>query len=458
FYSTTNQKDKALTEFQSLVSARPKDVSVKASLVETLLDLGRIDEAASLARTALKENPADPRLLLSNGRILIGEGKPQEAIDTLQSLTKADPTSAAGFYFLGVAQKAGGFSTTARSSFSRALELSPRMSQAAAAIASLDLEKGDHNQAMRQSDRAVETNPDLASGYVTRARAMIAQGNLREGELVLRDALKRDPVSLPALATLLNIAASQGRTADAVQQISGLLKQHPENAGLHFLQALGEFTLGDLDRSEAGVRQALAIDKKTPDAYTLLANIDFARGSIEKGKSDLRAAIAANPRKSANYVALGTQFEKEKNWEEARKLFEKAHEADASAPLICAELAFLYLEHGGDVNVAVSLAQTAKRTMPESPITSDALGWAYYKLGSTDLAINELKESARKVPDNAVYQYHLGMAYMTAHRFEAATGYLQRALRNGPNSLYAEDARAALKKMARAGGAGGPVL
>jgi cellulose synthase operon protein C len=96
---------------------------------------------------------------------------------------------------------------------------------------------------------------------------------------------------------------------------------------------------------------------------------------------------------------------------------------------VAAELAFLYLEHDGDVNVAVSLAQAAKRSMPDSPIAADALGWAYYKLGSLDSALLHLKEAAQKVPNNPMYQYHLGMAYMTARNFDLAGRSLRLALK-----------------------------
>jgi cellulose synthase operon protein C len=97
-----------------------------------------------------------------------------------------------------------------------------------------------------------------------------------------------------------------------------------------------------------------------------------------------------------NYMALVTQYEKEGNWDEAKRLCEKAHDIDGTSPLVADELAFLYLEHGGDVNTAVALAQVARQKMPESPITADALGWAYYKLGSLDAALVQLKESAQK--------------------------------------------------------------
>jgi len=55
------------------------------------------------------------------------------------------------------------------------------------------------------------------------------------------------------------------------------------------------------------------------------------------------------------------------------------------------ELAFLYLEHGGDVNVALGLTPQAKQRLPNSPVTADALVWVYYKLESTESAVAHFK-------------------------------------------------------------------
>jgi Flp pilus assembly protein TadD len=97
----------------------------------------------------------------------------------------------------------------------------------------------------------------------------------------------------------------------------------------------------------------------------------------------------------------------------------------------------------------LSLAQTAKQKAPNSPITADALGWAYYKIGSVDLAIAELKECTQKVPANPLYRYHLGMAYMTARHFDLAAQSLRAALKEAPNFQYASSANSALEKIAQ---------
>jgi Flp pilus assembly protein TadD len=454
FYLGTDQKLKALAEFRALSATQPKDIQMKARLIETLVDLHRVGEAAPLVRALLDQlakerniGPGDPRLLLAYGRVLIAEGKFTEAIATLQKVTSAEPKSAEGQYYLGVAQKAAGQPALARASFVRALELAPEMSLAAAALAGLEVRNGNREEAVKRANRAIESNPSLAQGYVAKGRALLASGDTVHGTAALEEALTHDPVNLAALAALLKLSIGQGKTADSVKRIDALLKANPESAGLHFLLALGTLSMHDLDRAEANARQAMALDPATPQIWTLMANIDFARHRPEEGKADLRKAIAASPQSVSNYTALGTQYEKEKNWEEAKKLFEKAYELDRNSPFVAAELAFLYLEHNGDVNVALSLAQTARRELPHSPVTADALGWAYYRLGSADLAVKELEESVQMIPGNPVYQYHLGMAYASARRWDKAERLLRAALSEDSNFPYASTARAALDRI-----------
>jgi len=89
--------------------------------------------------------------------------------------------------------------------------------------------------------------------------------------------------------------------------------------------------------------------------------------------------------------------------------------------------------------------------MPDSPITADALGWAYYKLGSFGPAVAQLKESSQKVPHNPIYHYHLGMAYIGARQFDMAGQALRAALRSDPQFPYAPNARAALEQISHGG-------
>ena len=450
FYASTGQKEKAIAELRSVVASKPKDDGLKLQLAETLIDLRRIQEAKPLVQQLIAAN-ASSRVLLANGRIFIAEGNYQQAVSELERATKSDTNSSGNYYFLGLAQRSLGLSDSAKASFSRALELNPRMTEAAAALSDFQVKRGNYDESLRLADLAAK-NQNSPLGYYASAQTLLAKGDIRQGEGMLRTALERDPTSLPSLALMVRLYSQQGKTKDVAQRISQLLTQHPQNAGLHFLLAVSYFDLKELDKSEASLRQAMALDPKTADAYTLLANIDYAKGSLDKAKTDLRTAIENDPRKLVNYLVLEAWYKKEGNWDESKKLIEKAHQIDSTSPQVAMELAFLYLEHGGDVNLALALAQTAKQKLPNDPAAIDILGWSYYKLGSAKLAVTQLEQSVRKAPNYAVYHYHLGMAYMAAGQPSAAKQSLKQALGRDPKFDYATTAKAALEQISKGGG------
>jgi tetratricopeptide (TPR) repeat protein len=341
-------------------------------------------------------------------------------------------------------------SDLAKASFSRALALAPGMADAQAALASLTAAAGENDEALRLAGSALQQRPGLPLAELANAKALMAKGEPQQAEAALENLLKQDPTSLPALAQLLNLYLVQGKTAQAVERIAGLVRQNPQNAGLHFLLALGYFDLKDLDKSEASLKQAMALDPKTPQVYSLLGNIHLARGAVEQAKQDFRHAIEANPYNLSNYLALEAQYQREGNWEEAKKLCEKAHEIDPESAIAAGELAFLYLDHGGDVNLAFSLAQKVKQKMPRSPLAADTLGWAYYKLGSFDSAVAQLKESVKSAPNNAMFAFHLGMAYLSAHQSDAARRTLQKSLQDDPHSPFVADIKGTLGRINQA--------
>jgi len=447
FYIFTGQKEKAAVELRALSKSKPKDTTVKMLLIDTLIERGQIREAEAINKELLTANPGDPEGLLFNGRILIAERKYNQALPELEKGLKGEPKSAAGNYFLGVAQNALGFPFQAKSSWAHALQLQPQMTDAQLALADLDANSGNYDEALQLAGDALIAHPELPSAHLIRAKVLLAKGDKKEGEAELQAGLDRDPVSLPALTMLANLRIAERRAPEVLPRISKLVEQYPQNAALPFLLAAVYLSLNDLGKAEASAKQAIMLDRQGADGYSLLGDIHAAQGSVEEAKADLQAAIDRNPRQVANYLALDTLYEKEGNWERARKVCEKAHEVDPDSPLVANNLAYLYLEHGGDVNVALSLAQTVRQKMPDSPQTADTLGWAYYKLGLAESAVGQLKESAQKDPKNSTYQYHLGMAYMAARHFNLAERSLQKVLREDPTFPDAASVRAALAKI-----------
>jgi tetratricopeptide (TPR) repeat protein len=102
------------------------------------------------------------------------------------------------------------------------------------------------------------------------------------------------------------------------------------------------------------------------------------------------------------------------------------------------------LEHGGNVNVAFTLAQTARRGLPDAPGSADTLGWAYYHQGAYTSAIDTLQQAVNANPQNPTYHYHLGMAYEKANNYAQAKKELEYTLQVSPNYAQADEIRKVL--------------
>lgn len=448
FYEEIGDREKAVAEFQSVLSSKPNDIFVKQRLIDNLIGFQRLKEAEALNQQVLKASNDNALAHFDRGRILLAQGQHQDAATALQKAAVLAPRNAQIHYLLGTAQVSLGYAGQARESFAKALELQPNMTGASVALASLAVARGDRETALRLTDRALELDPKSISAHVARAQALLAKGDIRQSEAMLLDVLSREPASIPALTLLTSIRVRQGKGQEMLKRIAPLVEQQPENPGLRYLLAVACFVSGDAQRAELEAREVLKLDAKTSRAHLLLAAVYLTAGKPEPAKSELRAAIDIDPRDLNNYLLLASQYQKEQRWDEAIKVYEKARQVDTDSPVLANQLAYLYLEHGGDLNVAFDLAQEAKRKLPNSPQVSDTLGWAYYKRGLADQAITHISRCVEAIPSNSACQYHLGMAYVAAGNPRAAEKHLKLAL-NDPGFASSDVARQALDKISK---------
>ena len=181
------------------------------------------------------------------------------------------------------------------------------------------------------------------------------------------------------------------------------------------------------------------LDKNNVNAFLMLSSVQISRGSVDQAIAGYRSALQSNPRDIRIYVALGSLLETRNQWQEAEDLYKKALEIQPDYALAANNLAYLMLEHGGNINVALSLAQIGRKGMPDSPNSADTLGWAYYQQGVYNAAIDLFQEAIKAQaaikgdPENPTYHYHLGMAYLKSNNFDMAKKQLQYTLQISPN-------------------------
>jgi len=96
----------------------------------------------------------------------------------------------------------------------------------------------------------------------------------------------------------------------------------------------------------------------------------------------------------------------------------------------------------------LSLAQTGRKGMADSPNSADTLAWAYFRTGAYSIAAPLLEDAVKIVPTNPTYRYHLGMVYQKLNDPARAKSAFEAAIKAKPDSPAAESARKALSELA----------
>jgi Flp pilus assembly protein TadD len=200
----------------------------------------------------------------------------------------------------------------------------------------------------------------------------------------------------------------------------------------------------DLAGAEAEFKQASELDKKNGEALVKLGMVQSARGATDQALQTYLDGAKLNPKEIAFYLLAGGVYENKQDWEDAKQQYQKVLAIQPENPLASNNLAYVILQQGGNVDVAFSMAQTARRQLPDNPNSADTLGWAFYHKQVYTSAINLFKEAVRKEPENALFNYHLGLAYAKSGQVGLARQQLDRVVKIKPNFPEVEELRRAV--------------
>jgi tetratricopeptide (TPR) repeat protein len=479
YYERSGQGQKARSEYQAEADKYPKNLPLQEGYIRSLLEVG--DEATALKTIAdlVKKNPKDPQILALNGIVLLRDNKPADAENFLMNAAKEYPKDSFILFWLGRAAMAKGDAAQAETSLRQATELAPGRVEAQAELARIAVQRGDMNLLASVADSTIAAVPRFPGGFVWRAvvemsrnvpdkaeadlktamsmapesaPAYLQLGKLRfmqrkfpEGVALLEQGLDRDPNSIDAMRMLVGYDLYMKQPDKAEARVAAQIAKSPNNSFFYDLLASLQAHSKKLDLATATAQKAMSINSSDGDAVSLYAQIQVLRGQTGNAIGVWEQWMKAHPADASALAVLGMLEESRSNKPKAEIYYKRSLQIQPLQAVASNNLAYMMLANGENADVALTLAQTARRSMPNSPSTADTLAWAYYTKGAYGFARDLLEEATKEQTNDPTMEYHLGMVYSRLANRSAAITHLKKAITLSPSSPTAKDAQDALQ-------------
>ncbi len=263
------ETDKAIATLSKTNDLRPGQPDIVMPLVQMLTLANRFPEAEKLASSFLDATPSYAPLYDFLYLHYLGANQPAQAERILRQKADRNPNQP-----LALVQLAGHYFKTGKTAEAEAtvkplLDNPSAVPGAMLAVADYYAASGRYDEAKRALQRGEQAEPKSKADY----RLRLA--------IVLR---------------------AEGKEAEAVTVVDGLLKEDPENESLLAARASLARSTNDPNQIEASVTQFRSLVEKSPNNAILRYNLGqslLARGDIEGAMQEFRAAS----RSARNYLA-----------------------------------------------------------------------------------------------------------------------------------------------------------
>jgi tetratricopeptide (TPR) repeat protein len=426
----------------------------------------------------MKKNDKDLMGRFFDARIRLAKGNADEAISLLQSVVKDDPQFAVAHHFLGVAFLQKRQTLQARGAFTEAVRLNPNLPEARTALAGIHLAEGSLDFAIEQAQAAIQLNPRNVQAAVISGDAYLRKGDFSKSRQVyeaiaqalpkealgpyrlglvaraekndakalayFEEALSRKPTAIEPLAQIAMVKIAQGKSSEAQERVTKQLEASPNNP--HLYNLLGQLWMQakDTGQAETAFKKAIELDNSLLSAYINLAQVYHQTGKIEQAMKEYEAVLVKDLRIIQAHMLLGILHDGRKEYDKAQARYEQALKLNPKFAPAANNLAWIQAEHGGNLDVALSHAQTAREQQPNDPHIADTLGFIYYKKNAYLLAVNLLKEAVEKLPNDPIVQFHYGMAQYKNGDAAGAKKALQASLKLSQDFAGSEEAKKTL--------------
>lgn len=436
---------RVLQEVIDLDKTAPAALVARDQLAADWLSQGKIAQAHALVAEVLAASPRDGAALLMRGRMLLADGKANDAIIDLRAAAKDQPGSPEVVSLLAQAHRKAGEPQLAREVLTDAVKFKPDNADLRLLLAADMADAKEYQAANTEIDSAIKAAPQNLRAYDFKAQLALVQKDTAGAEktfVSLKTQYPQNPVGFLKLGRLyadqkkydaalkeydgasrlapdspepvlwsIGVLIAQRRFDEANARIDAMALRDPKNVLPYQLRGEVAMARSDLPLAEVAYRKMIAFAPSVTAGYISLARVKASQNDIgaaiavlEQGEKAVPADLSITATRAEWLSRAGRQGEAISIYE---ALLKRAPDDDSYAN----NLAYLLTEFKGDkesLERALTLTQRFKESI--NPSYLDSLGWTHYKLAQYAEAVPVLERALQQAPDAPLLQLHLGMA------------------------------------------------
>jgi cellulose synthase operon protein C len=397
----SGQHGPAIDAYRKALKLNPELNRARVGLAESLVATGDSDEALKMLDATIEKNPRDAHALAVRGDLLLRRG---DFADASRSLAAARSNAggqltvsqfASVLAHLTESQLGEGAIDGAVRTHTELAALAPDVPITRLLSARIAMAKHDYTAVVAESQKLVNSAPDLLQAKLLLSIGLMAQGSLHQAEVHLSDVVRRAPENTEARKLLARVNLQLQRPDIAMQLLTPLQQANDSDPQLAAMLGLASLQRGDSKQGVQLLEQGLARDPESASIKQELAGAYVAAGESQKALALLRSMKIDNPRLESMIVGVVASTE---GVPSARKEMQRILGSDPSIEALSRGASYYALL--SDFELARATIERAREKQPDNATTLVTLARIENAAGDVPKSKQAAEAALRVDPSN----------------------------------------------------------
>lgn len=279
----------------------------------------------------------------------------------------------------------------------KALNVAPYYAMVHLSLGSRYSHNNEYDKALEETLKAKILSPKSPIVYFNLGIIYRDKKMPKEAEAAYAEAIKLDPKYQDAYISLSHLYLANHDTTKAIEICDAGLKAYPDDADLLINRATAYYRRNNFEQAASSAKRAVKCNPKIAGAHYMLGRIYRSIGRFDEAIKEFELETENSPNEWSSYVQLGSLLGYEKkDYKKAIYYYNKGVELGATDGCSYSSLVRFAVFENLYADKMIDWAKKGTVLPPTHDDHFEMLGWAYYKNGKYDEAIQTFEACIKK--------------------------------------------------------------